>query len=106
MKILGIIIKVAVLAVIVMFAAFNMEQVSIKYCVTRNPLLLPLSITLIISFLLGMITAYLIFIGDRIKLKKELNKMKKDLKKTNDELLRLRNLPLMEEDLSQNRINE
>jgi hypothetical protein len=44
-----------------------------------------------------MFITYLLFITDRIRLKKELNRIKKSLKDKDSELLRLRNLPLVEE---------
>ena len=98
MKIFGIILKAFVLAIIVIFAAFNMDKVNIVYFVGKEPLVLPLFMVMLISFLLGMIAVYLLFIGDRILLKKELSKAKKDMKQTNDELIRLRNLPILDDE--------
>ena len=97
MKIFGIILKAFVLAIIVVFAAFNMEMVNITYFVGKDPLILPLFMVMLITFLLGMIAVYLLFIGDRVSLKKELSRTKRDMKKANDELIRLRNLPLLDD---------
>ena len=96
MKIFGIILKAFVLAIIVVFAAFNMEKVNISYFVGKEPLVLPLFMVMLIVFLLGMIAVYILFVGDRLSLNKELSRAKRDIKKLNDELIRLRNLPLLD----------
>jgi uncharacterized integral membrane protein len=97
MKIISIILKIVVLCVIVMFGAFNMQSVGIKYFFGKEPMEVPLFVALILAFLIGMLVTYLIFIVDRIRLKKELGRIRKSLKERDNELLRLRNLPLEEE---------
>ena len=97
MKIVSLILKIAILCVIVLFGAFNMQIVGIKYFFNQEPIEIPLFVVMIISFLIGMLITYLLFITDRMKLKKELNRIKKSLKEKDNELLRLRNLPLEEE---------
>jgi uncharacterized integral membrane protein len=97
MRIINLILKIVILCVIVIFGAFNMQTVSIKYFFGKAPIELPLFVIMILSFLVGMFITYLLFLTDRIRLKKELNRIKKSLKDKDSELLRLRNLPLVEE---------
>lgn len=97
MKIISLILKIAILCIIVLFGAFNMQTIGIKYFFGKEPIEMPIFVVMIISFLIGMLITYLLFITDRMKLKKELNRIKKSLKEKDNELLRLRNLPLEEE---------
>jgi uncharacterized integral membrane protein len=97
MKIINLILKIVILCIIVVFGAFNMQTVAIKYFFGKAPIELPLFVVMIISFLIGMFITYLLFITDRMRLKKELNRIKKSQKEKDSELLRLRNLPLDEE---------
>jgi uncharacterized integral membrane protein len=97
MKIVSLILKIAILCIIVLFGAFNMQIIGIKYFFNKEPIEIPLFVVMIISFLIGMLITYLLFITDRMRLKKELNRIKKSLKEKDNELLRLRNLPLEEE---------
>jgi uncharacterized membrane protein len=74
-----------------------MQIIGIKYFFGKAPIEIPLFVVMIISFLIGMFITYILFITDRMRLKKELNRVKKSLKEKDSELLRLRNLPLEEE---------
>jgi len=97
MKIINLILKIVILCIIVIFGAFNMQIIGIKYFFGKAPIEIPLFVVMIISFLIGMFITYILFITDRMRLKKELNRVKKSLKEKDSELLRLRNLPLEEE---------
>jgi uncharacterized integral membrane protein len=97
MRIINLILKIVILCVIVIFGAFNMQTVAIKYFFGRPPVELPLFVVMILSFLIGMFITYILFVADIMRLKKELNRIKKSLKEKDSELLRLRNLPLEEE---------
>jgi uncharacterized integral membrane protein len=98
MRIISLFIKILIIFVLVVFGAFNMQMVEVKYFFNRTPITIPLFILMLILFFSGMILTYLIFMFDRIRLKRELSRSKKDQKETSMELSRLRNLPLFDEE--------
>jgi len=70
MKIISLILKIAILCIIVLFGAFNMQTIGIKYFFGKEPIEMPIFVVMIISFLIGMLITYLLFITDRMKLKR------------------------------------
>ncbi|MDY6821678.1 MAG: LapA family protein [Deferribacterota bacterium] len=101
MKFIKLIIKILFLCIIVVFGAFNMEIVPVKYFVNYEPLQIPLFIVMIICFFLGMLIVYMLFITDRMKLKRQLNNLKKELRVKENELVKLRNISLTEKDTNE-----
>lgn len=97
MKIVGTIIKTLIIAVIALFAAFNMQLVDIKYFFNQPPIQVPLFVVILASFILGiLITAFIAFV-EKMKTGREINRLKKEKKELENEIARLKNLPLTKE---------
>ncbi|MGA1845464.1 lipopolysaccharide assembly protein LapA domain-containing protein [Deferribacter abyssi] len=97
MKTLSTIIKTIIIALIALFAAFNMQSVDIKYFFNKPPIQLPLFFVVLAAFILGVIISAFIAFTEKIKLKKEINSLKKENKELEKEIIRLKNLPLSKE---------
>jgi len=97
MKIIGTLIKTLIIAIIVLFAAFNMQSVDIKYFFNKPPIQVPLFVVILASFILGiLITAFIAFV-EKLKTNREISKLRKEKKELESEIVRLKNLPLTKE---------
>ncbi|MGA1861661.1 LapA family protein [Deferribacter thermophilus] len=97
MKIIGTLIKTLIIAIIVLFAAFNMQPVDIKYFFNKPPIQVPLFVVILASFILGiLITAFIAFV-EKLKTNREISKLRKEKKELESEIVRLKNLPLTKE---------
>lgn len=96
MKLISGLIKLAAVAVIVVFSIMNTESVSIKYFYNIDPITLPVFIVVLSALLLGVLVSGLLYSMDRFSLKRQIGKLNKHIKKQDDELVRLRNIPFEE----------
>lgn len=87
------IIKIAVTLVIVVFAILNTSSVEIKYFFGSPTLKMPIFMVVLGALLLGVVLTTLMYYLDRFKLSHQVGTQKKQIKKLEDELERLRNLP-------------
>ncbi len=97
MKIISTIIKTVVIVAIVIFATLNMHNVQLKYFYGKDPVNPPLFLVIIIAVFVGIILAALVAFSEKMKTRKEINNLKKNLKEAEKEITRLRNLPLSKE---------
>lgn len=97
MKTISGLIKIAVTLVIIVFAILNTETVQVKYFFGAPKLKMPVFIIALGSMLLGVVLTTLMYYLDRFKLSHQISGLKKQVKKQEDELERLRNLPFTED---------
>ena len=91
-------VKAIILIYIVLFVVYNSEKTEItlipKYFVTPE---IPLWIPILGALFAGGLVAALGFLIERMRLKKDLKNTLKDLTHAEEELQRLRNLPLLKD---------
>ncbi|AEI14322.1 hypothetical protein Flexsi_0646 [Flexistipes sinusarabici DSM 4947] len=97
MRIVSTIIKTVVIAAIVIFATLNMQTVNLQYFYGKEPVKLPLFLIIIGSAFIGVILAVMVALSEKMKTRREINSLRKDLKEAEKEITRLRNLPLSKE---------
>jgi len=97
MKIISTIIKTIVIAAVVIFATLNMHNVQLKYFYGKDPVTLPLFLVIIIAVFVGIVLAMLVAFSEKMRTRREINNLKKNLKEAEKEITRLRNLPLSKE---------
>jgi uncharacterized integral membrane protein len=97
MKLIGSIIKIAIVAAVILFAVMNVQQVDVTYFYNTPPLKLPMFIVLLAAVLTGAVLVSLLYLVDRLKLTTLIRQYKKKLKNAEDEINRLRNLPILEQ---------
>lgn len=101
MKIIGTILKTLVILAMVLFGALNMQKVNITYFYGDEYVIaVPMFVAILAALFTGLIVAGLLTVKERMKLKKDMKKLKKQMADTEAELKRLRNLPLTEEVVS------
>jgi len=93
MKAIGGLIKIAVTLVIIVFAILNTAPVEITYFFGAPSLRMPMFIVVLGAMLLGVVLTTLMYYLDRFKLSHTVSVQKKQIKKLEEELERLRNLP-------------
>jgi uncharacterized integral membrane protein len=91
------IIKTIVIAAVVIFATLNMQTVQLEYFYGKEPVSLPLFLIIILAVFVGIILATLVAVSEKMRTRKEINNLKKNLKEAEKEINRLRNLPLSKE---------
>lgn len=96
MKFISGIIKLAAVVVIVVFSILNTDPIQVHYFFNRPPLQLPAFIVVLAALLFGMLLSGLLYSLDRFRLKRDISGLKKQLRKGEDELTRLRNIPFEE----------
>jgi len=97
MRVISTIIKTVVIAAIVIFATLNMQTVELQYFYGKAPVELPLFLIIIGSAFIGVILATLVAVSEKMKTRREMNSLRKNLKEAEKEITRLRNLPLSKE---------
>lgn len=97
MRIISTIIKTVVIAAIIIFATLNMQSVQLRYFYGKPPVELPLFLIIIGSAFIGVILATLVALSEKMKTRREMNSLKKNLKEYEKEIAKLRNLPLSKE---------
>ncbi|PLX68166.1 MAG: hypothetical protein C0603_08645 [Denitrovibrio sp.] len=96
MKLLSGLIKIAATVAIVIFSILNTAPMSINYFFDRPAISLPIFIVVLSALLFGVLLSGLLYSMDRFRLKRQISSMKKQLKKQEDEMVRLRNIPFEE----------
>lgn len=96
MRAIAGLIKIAVTLVIIVFAIMNVNTVEVKYFFGAPTLKMPLFIVVLGSMLFGVVLATLMYYLDRFKMSHQIGQLKKQVKKQDDELERLRNIPFMD----------
>ena len=86
------IIVILILTFTAAFAALNDAAISVNFFVTEKEL--PLTYLLLISFLLGGMVAAALYVGQYLRMKVELRRLKKTAELQNQELANLRALPV------------
>jgi uncharacterized integral membrane protein len=74
-----------------------MQMVEFSYFFTKEPIKVPLILVFIGGLFIGVVFAALIGLVDKFKLKREINSLKKKLADSENEIKRLRTLPLSSE---------
>ncbi|TYB33599.1 MAG: LapA family protein [Flexistipes sinusarabici] len=97
MRVVSTIIKTVVIAAIVIFATLNMQTVELQYFYGKEPINLPLFLIIIGSAFIGVILATMVALSEKMKTRREMNSLRKNLKEAEKEITRLRNLPLSKE---------
>lgn len=98
MKIISNLIKIIVIAIILILAYLNMEMVEVTYFFKKAPIKVPLILVFIVGIAIGAILASLISFKDKFKLKREITSLKKKITESENEIKRLRTLPLSKEE--------
>jgi len=93
MKLISGLIKIAATIVIVVFAILNTDPMQVSYFFNKPPIELPTFIVVLTALLFGVLLSGLLYSLDRFRLKRQISSMKKQLKKQDDEMTRLRNIP-------------
>ncbi|MCD8492527.1 MAG: LapA family protein [Geovibrio sp.] len=93
MKIISNTIKLIIIAVVVIFAVMNVQQVEVTYFFNSPAVKMPLFLVIIASMVVGLVLSSMLYFFDRIKLTGEIRKLKKKVKTGEDEIKRLRSLP-------------
>ncbi|HAL87416.1 MAG TPA: DUF1049 domain-containing protein [Deferribacteraceae bacterium] len=96
MKIISNTIKLLIVAVVVIFAVMNVQQVEVTYFFNSPAVQMPLFLVIIASMVIGLVLSSLLYFFDRMKLTSEIRKLKKKVKLSEDEITRLRSLPFNE----------
>ncbi|MGD9807440.1 MAG: lipopolysaccharide assembly LapA domain-containing protein [Deferribacterales bacterium] len=96
MKVISGIIKIAATIIIVVFAILNTAPMQVNYFYNRPPLELPAFIVILGAVLFGVLLTGMLYSLDRFRLKRQIGSMKKHIKKQEDEMTRLRNIPFTE----------
>ena len=96
MKFISGLIKIAATIVIVVFAILNTDPMQVNYFFNKPPLELPAFIVILTALLFGILLTGLLYSMDRFRLKRQMGAMRKQIKKQEDELIRLRNIPFEE----------
>jgi uncharacterized integral membrane protein len=96
MRTISGLIKLAVAAIIIVFAIQNTEAVKVTYFFGRPPIELPLFIVVLAALLFGVLLSGMLYSMDRFRLKRNISGLKKHITKQDDELIRLRNIPFEE----------
>jgi uncharacterized integral membrane protein len=97
MKTVSNIMKIVIIAAILILAYLNMQSVEFRYFFTKEPIKVPLIIVFFGGVFIGIVIAGLISFANNLKLKREINQLKKKNLEKENEIKRLRTLPLTEE---------
>ena len=93
MKIISGIIKIAATLAIVVFAILNTNPMQVYYFFNKEAVQLPAFIVILAAMLFGVLLTGMLYSLDRFKLKRQMGTLKKQIKKQEEELVRLRNIP-------------
>jgi len=96
MKAISGIIKIAATVVIVVFSILNTAPVEVYYFFNKPAIKLPSFIVVLSALLFGVLLSGMLYSMDRFRLRRQMSGMKKQIKKQEDELTRLRNIPFEE----------
>lgn len=96
MKFLSGIIKIAATVLIVVFAILNTAPMQVNYFFNKPAIQLPAFIVVLSALLFGVLISGLLYSMDRFRLKRNISQLKKQIKKQEDEMVRLRNIPFEE----------
>lgn len=90
-----------VLAVVASFAVKNGQEVTLHYYFGLDSVPLPLFLILFGSMVLGALLSLLFAVGEQLRLRFSIRSMERKMRRMEDELHSLRNLPLTSEFLEQ-----
>ncbi|KPL20005.1 MAG: hypothetical protein AMJ92_00740 [candidate division Zixibacteria bacterium SM23_81] len=90
-----------VMILVLAFALQNLEQRTVVRFYTWESVELPLILFLFEAFVVGLIVWFLVAIFHDLQLRSEIRRIRKENKKLRSELTALRNLPLEEEENTQ-----
>jgi len=93
MKVIVNILKLIIILVVIIFSAMNIQNVQIHYMIGQPPMLIPLFIVIIISFLLGVFVYWLFSLKNSFKKFIEIRNLRSELNKTKNELNRIKSSP-------------
>lgn len=96
MTFIGSVIKFLVIALVVLFALMNLQQVEVTYFFNAPVVKIPLFLLIIAALVIGMAVSSLLYFFERMRLTGEVRSLKKKLKGAEDENARLRSLPFNE----------
>ena len=96
MKLLSGFIKILATVAIVIFSILNTASMSVNYFFEKPPIQLPVFIVVLSALLFGVLLSGLLYSMDRFRLKRQISALRKQLKKQEDEMVRLRNIPFDE----------
>ena len=97
MRIISTLIKIILITAVVLFCALNLERVQVQYFFDRPPIEAPLFVVMLAAMFLGIVLASILYLTDRFKLARKNKQLKKELKNAENEIKKLRNLPLSKE---------
>jgi len=98
MRLIGNIVKIVFVAVIFVLGYLNMQMVEVTYFFTKAPIKVPLILVFVGGIFIGAVLFFLIAFGEKFKLKREINSLKKKIAESENEIKRLRTLPLSKEE--------
>jgi putative membrane protein len=90
-RIFGLILTLLVLVFGLFFGLLNADPVTVNYYFGTSTL--PLSLILVFSLLLGAVCGVLAALSHIFRLRRELNRLRREQRRTDEELSRLRALP-------------
>jgi putative membrane protein len=95
LKVFGFILFLVIVILGVTFAILNSSLVTVHYYVGIKQL--PLSLLLVIAFVVGLIVSFLIVFIKIVRLRTELRRLKKQLRVAEKEIKNLRAIPIKDE---------
>lgn len=94
MKAISALIKLAVIVAIAGFSMMNMAGVEITYFPGKPSISLPLFVVVLASIAVGAVLVTLIYAADRVRLGSQIRALRKQLKNSESDIVKLKNLPL------------
>ena len=93
MNFISNILKIIILAVVVLFAVMNVQQVELTYFFNAPAIKMPLFVVILASLMIGLVLTSMFYFFERLKFGSEIRKLKKQVKAGEEEIKRLRSLP-------------
>jgi len=91
-RIFGLLFFLVVLVIGLFFGVLNAEPVPVNYYFGSR--LLPLSLVLVITLLIGALCGAIASLGPALRMRREISRLRKEIKVSERELANLRSLPL------------
>lgn len=94
-RIIGYVILLLILLLVLFFTLLNADVVNIHY--HFGELQQPLSVVILVSLLLGAVLGIAASLGIIIRHRRELSRLKRQIKNTETEVANLRNMPIKDD---------
>lgn len=106
MKILATLLKALVVIYVVIFSVLNNTSVEVSYFFNAQPFHLPLFLVIVIAIFCGMVLSAALWYYEKFRTSRVISGLRKELKAAEDEIVRLRNLPLTQSETKKEKPQE